>query len=96
MMSAFNMYLYIFCTSLAARCGPIFYRQTHCISSLREIAREEIGKIKDSGTWKSERVITSKQGSQITVEGHKQLKILNFCSNNYLGLAVSNVQATNC
>jgi 7-keto-8-aminopelargonate synthetase-like enzyme len=72
---------------------PVLYRQTHCISSLREIAREEIGKIKDSGTWKSERVITSKQGSLITVEGNQQLEILNFCSNNYLGLAVSNVQS---
>jgi glycine C-acetyltransferase len=62
---------------------------------LQEVAREEINKIKASGTWKSERVITSKQGSLITVEGHQELKILNFCSNNYLGLAVSNVHDRN-
>ncbi|PNF42220.1 2-amino-3-ketobutyrate coenzyme A ligase, mitochondrial [Cryptotermes secundus] len=73
--------------STVPRCVPVLYRRAHCISSLREIAREEIGKIKDSGTWKSERVITSKQGSLITVVGHQQLEILNFCSNNYLGLA---------
>jgi 7-keto-8-aminopelargonate synthetase-like enzyme len=84
------------CTSIATRHAPLLYRQTHCIGSLREIAREEINKIKDAGTWKSERVITSKQGSLIIVEGHQQLKILNFCSNNYLGLAVSDLQATSC
>jgi glycine C-acetyltransferase len=66
------------------------------MSYLREIAGEEISKIKDLGTWKSERVITSKQGSLITVEGHQKLKILNFCSNNYLGLAVSKAHDGSC
>jgi 7-keto-8-aminopelargonate synthetase-like enzyme len=69
-------------------------RQTHSLGLLRQTAIEELVKIKDAGTWKSERVITSKQGSLVTVEGHPQQNILNFCSNNYLGLAVSNVHIT--
>jgi 7-keto-8-aminopelargonate synthetase-like enzyme len=75
---------------------PTLYRQTHSISLLQEIARKELDMIKDAGMWKTEHVITSKQGSQITAEGHEHHKILNLCSNNYLGLAVSTAQTTNC
>ena len=42
--------------------------------------------MKDAGTFKSERVLTSKQSSGISVKGSKKREILNFCSNNYLGL----------
>ena len=48
----------------------------------------ELEGIKAAGTWKSERVITSKQDIEINVDG-SQGKILNFCANNYLGLSVS-------
>lgn len=41
--------------------------------------------LKEQGLYKTERIITSPQGSQITVTGGKQ--VLNFCANNYLGLA---------
>ena len=44
--------------------------------------------IKNAGTWKTERVITSRQDVSIDVQGSKG-KILNFCANNYLGLSVS-------
>jgi glycine C-acetyltransferase len=44
----------------------------------------EISEIKDSGLYKTERVITSPQGAEITVNGRK---VLNFCANNYLGLS---------
>jgi len=42
--------------------------------------------IKNAGTWKTERVITSRQDVSIDVQGSKG-KILNFCANNYLGLS---------
>ena len=48
----------------------------------------ELEGIKAAGTWKSERVITSKQDVSINVHG-SQGQILNFCANNYLGLSVS-------
>src|SRR3989338_4121002 len=42
--------------------------------------------IKSAGTWKEEKTISGKQGAEIEVEGEK---LLNFCGNNYLGLAGS-------
>lgn len=44
--------------------------------------------IKAAGTFKVERVITSAQTSQITVEGLPK-KVINFCANNYLGLSAN-------
>jgi len=41
---------------------------------------------RQSGTFKAERVITSPQGSKVNVEGTSS-SVLNFCANNYLGLA---------
>lgn len=38
-----------------------------------------------TGLYKEERIITSQQQAEITVKGGK--KVLNFCANNYLGLA---------
>lgn len=48
--------------------------------------RSEIGALKDAGLYKTERVITSKQAGEISVGG---ARVLNFCANNYLGLADS-------
>ncbi len=45
---------------------------------------KELQKIKNSGTWKNERVLEGRQGTEISVSGRK---VLNFCANNYLGLA---------
>ncbi|MGH6862562.1 MAG: aminotransferase class I/II-fold pyridoxal phosphate-dependent enzyme, partial [Phyllobacterium sp.] len=45
----------------------------------------ELSALKQAGLYKSERVITSKQSGQITVASGA--KVLNFCANNYLGLA---------
>ena len=44
----------------------------------------EVEEIKTSGLYKTERVITSPQGAEITVNGKT---VLNFCANNYLGLS---------
>jgi glycine C-acetyltransferase len=54
-------------------------------SSRFERYRAEIDKIERQGLLKRERVITSAQSSSITLEGGRE--VLNFCANNYLGLA---------
>ena len=41
--------------------------------------------IKEEGLYKKERVISTPQGVEITT--HNGEKVLNFCANNYLGLA---------
>ncbi len=47
----------------------------------------QLAGIHEQGLYKSERVITSHQRAAITVQGGAQ--VLNFCANNYLGLADS-------
>ncbi|GGW57838.1 2-amino-3-ketobutyrate coenzyme A ligase [Winogradskyella epiphytica] len=47
--------------------------------------QEEIESIKDAGLYKEERIITSPQGAEITLNTGQ--KVLNFCANNYLGLS---------
>ena len=64
---------------------PIFAVQLKAMNEkFAERIRTEIQEIKDSGLYKSERVITSPQGAEITVNGKR---VLNFCANNYLGLS---------
>jgi glycine C-acetyltransferase len=46
----------------------------------------ELAGLKETGLYKSERVISSMQSAEIEVGGRK---VLNFCANNYLGLADS-------
>jgi glycine C-acetyltransferase len=46
--------------------------------------KSEIEEIKGAGLYKTERIITSPQGAEITVNGQT---VLNFCANNYLGLS---------
>src|ERR671921_833238 len=46
--------------------------------------RTEIEDIQKAGLYKTERIITSPQGPEITVNGKT---VLNFCANNYLGLS---------
>ncbi len=53
--------------------------------SSKEIYKNELEEIKNSGLWKEERIITTPQGSRIDttmVDG-----VLNMCANNYLGLS---------
>lgn len=45
----------------------------------------ELEQIEKDGLYKRERIIMGEQGAEITVQGGK--KVLNFCSNNYLGLS---------
>lgn len=52
---------------------------------LLERLKQELEQIEDQGLYKTERIITSPQGVEIDVKGGKE--VLNFCANNYLGLA---------
>jgi len=45
---------------------------------------KELDEISNAGLFKNERIITSEQGAEITVNGKQ---VLNFCANNYLGLS---------
>ncbi|MBB4190967.1 glycine C-acetyltransferase [Rhizobium aethiopicum] len=47
--------------------------------------RAEISALRDAGLYKSERVISSKQAGEIAISTGE--RVLNFCANNYLGLA---------
>ncbi|XP_022248884.1 2-amino-3-ketobutyrate coenzyme A ligase, mitochondrial-like isoform X3 [Limulus polyphemus] len=55
-------------------------------AATKAILDQELKSIKNAGTWKEERIITSRQDALISVEG-KTEKVLNFCANNYLGLS---------
>ena len=52
---------------------------------IKEHLEQEIQEIKDSGLFKTERIITSAQGAEITLNTGET--VLNFCANNYLGLS---------
>ncbi|PRZ01764.1 glycine C-acetyltransferase [Marinilabilia salmonicolor] len=47
--------------------------------------QEELEDIKQSGLYKTERIITSPQQAEISLDSGE--KVLNFCANNYLGLS---------
>src|ERR1035438_866735 len=53
--------------------------------TLKPILEEELKSIKEAGLYKSERIITSPQGADITISTGQ--KVINFCANNYLGLS---------
>jgi glycine C-acetyltransferase len=51
----------------------------------REHLQQQLGAIRDAGTWKGERFIGSPQGVRIRLADGRE--VLNLCANNYLGLA---------
>uniref|UniRef100_A0A8V0Y1S1 Glycine C-acetyltransferase n=1 Tax=Gallus gallus TaxID=9031 RepID=A0A8V0Y1S1_CHICK len=55
-------------------------------AQLRRWLEGELEGIRGAGTWKSERVIASRQGPHLRLAGGGA-GILNFCANNYLGLS---------
>jgi glycine C-acetyltransferase len=54
-------------------------------NQFQPILEKEIEAIKEAGLFKKERIITSAQAAEITIQGGQ--KVLNFCANNYLGLS---------
>jgi glycine C-acetyltransferase len=55
-------------------------------STLKPVLARELESIREAGLYKNERIITSPQSVEITVEGGSA-PVLNFCANNYLGLS---------
>jgi glycine C-acetyltransferase len=53
--------------------------------SIKEHLEKEIEEIKENGLYKKERIITSPQGAVIKISTGQE--VINFCSNNYLGLS---------
>lgn len=53
--------------------------------NLKDSLTKELAEIKAAGLYKSERIITTPQGAEIKVSTGEE--VLNFCSNNYLGLS---------
>jgi glycine C-acetyltransferase len=53
--------------------------------TLKSVLEQELAEIEKAGLYKRERIITSAQGADITVQGGQQ--VINFCANNYLGLS---------
>ena len=54
------------------------------MKKIDQILQSQLNDIKEQGTYKNERIIETAQDSEIDVNGKK---VLNFCANNYLGLA---------
>lgn len=52
---------------------------------LKQHLQNELHDIEEAGLYKHERIITSPQGAEITLNTGE--KVLNFCANNYLGLS---------
>ena len=57
------------------------------MKKIDQILKSQLNDIKEQGTYKNERIIDTAQESEIGVNGKK---VLNFCANNYLGLANNN------
>ncbi len=53
--------------------------------TIKQHLEDEISAIKNAGLFKEERIITSPQGTEITLSSGET--VLNFCANNYLGLS---------
>ena len=60
-------------------------KQTNTMyGKIQQHLQNELNTIEQNGIFKKERIITSPQGAEITVNG---VTVLNFCANNYLGLS---------
>ncbi|XP_077513340.1 glycine C-acetyltransferase isoform X4 [Amblyomma americanum] len=55
-------------------------------ASTRALLQEQLAGIREAGTYKTERVLTSHQAASVHVAGWER-PVLNLCANNYLGLS---------
>jgi glycine C-acetyltransferase len=53
--------------------------------SMKNHLTDALSSIRDGGTYKDERILTTSQSSRVGVRGGQE--VINFCANNYLGLA---------
>jgi glycine C-acetyltransferase len=62
-----------------------FAKKIFMYGNIKQHLQNELQDIKESGLFKEERIITSAQGAEITLNTGET--VLNFCANNYLGLS---------
>ena len=55
------------------------------IGTMKSHLNQRLQEIEESGLYKSERIIINSQGTSIRISTGEE--VLNFCANNYLGLA---------
>lgn len=53
--------------------------------TLQPVLEKELEEIEKAGLYKNERIIITPQGAEIKIQGGQE--VINFCANNYLGLA---------
>jgi len=61
------------------------YKENNMANALQAHAAAQLREIRASGLLKEERVLVTSQGARIAATGGRE--VLNFCANNYLGLA---------
>ena len=66
--------------------GSATLKSSEMYTEFKQHLTRELDGIREAGLYKNERVITTPQSADIKVEG-TQGDVLNFCANNYLGLA---------
>lgn len=68
--------------------GALIWHKAAMTDAFYARIRQTLTEIDEEGLTKPERLITSKQGPEVTInhEG-REIRALNFCANNYLGLA---------
>uniref|UniRef100_A0A7S2SEI2 Aminotransferase class I/classII large domain-containing protein n=1 Tax=Mucochytrium quahogii TaxID=96639 RepID=A0A7S2SEI2_9STRA len=71
---------------MLCRANILRQRSVRSYGTLQKALQNELESIREAGTYKSERVIVSPQDCEVRVAGVKN-PVLNFCANNYLGLA---------
>ena len=57
------------------------------MNTYKQIFQNELNNIEKNGLLKKERALKTPQGTEIITESHKTA--YNMCSNNYLGLAIT-------
>ena len=77
----FSLKIKINCVNLKAQKAKTMY------GKFQKHLQEELASIREAGLYKNERNIASPQGAEIVLQDGS--KALNFCANNYLGLADS-------
>jgi len=80
-------FLNCLCDNKIDKINHYFYKQKPIVmyQNFQAFLQNELNGIKEAGLYKNERIIVSPQSGEITLQNGQ--KALNFCANNYLGLA---------
>ncbi|XP_054931737.2 2-amino-3-ketobutyrate coenzyme A ligase, mitochondrial isoform X3 [Dermacentor andersoni] len=73
-------------STVAARHAAGVVRASSGWAATQALLQEQLAGIREAGTYKTERVLTSRQAASVRVAGWDR-PVLNLCANNYLGLS---------